>query len=106
VLTIFIFFVFKNLLNCYFFASRPIDSKVDDSKRTLARYSLDFIFSCQYFGLLILGGRNIDFRGFIGLCLHVFVKAQGFVLINFEILALRICILGDVFRININEFWF
>jgi hypothetical protein len=27
-------------------------------------------------------------------------------LINFEILALRICILGDVFRININEFWF
>ena len=105
-LTILIFFILEDLLYCYFLTSRPIYSEVHHPKRSLASHPFHLVLGGDYFGFGVGGDGGIDLRCLVGFGLHVFIDACGFILVYFEVLALRVGILRNVFGVDINEFWF
>lgn len=104
VLTILIFFILEHLLYCYLFASGSIDAEVDYSEGSLSCDSLHLVFGRDDFGFWVGCDGGIDLRCLIWLGLHVFIDAGGFVWIDFEVLPLRVGILGNVLGVDIDEF--
>lgn len=105
-LTIFVFFILKNFLNCNFLSSGPIDSEVDHTESTLPGHSFYFVLRGRQFRFLVLSARNIDFRSLIRLGLHMLIDSQRLILVDFEVLPLRIHVLWHVFGVDIDELWF
>lgn len=105
-LTILIFFILEYLLYCYFLTSGTIHPEIHHPKRSLACNSFYFILGGDDFGLGIGGDGGIDLGSFVGFSLHVFIDAGGFILVYFEVLPLRVGVLRNVFRVDIDEFRF
>lgn len=105
-LTIFIFFILEHLLYCYFLAGGTIHPEIHHPKGSLTSHPLNFILRGDDLRFGVGGDRGIDLGCLIGFGLHVFIDAGGFIGIYFEVLPLRVGILGDVFGVHIDEFRF
>lgn len=89
-LSVFILFILEYFLYCDLFASPSMDPKVNHSERAFSSHSFNLVLRkhAVAFGLLL--DRNAPFMNLIRLCLHMLVQRQRSVLINLEIIPLRL----------------
>lgn len=105
-LTIFVLLVLEYLLYCYLLTGGPVGAEVYHTESALPRHSLYLELAGGDFGLGLLGVGEVGLGALVGFGAHVFLEAQGLVLVDLEVLAGEAGILGHVFRVDIDEFGF
>lgn len=96
-LPVLILFILQDFLDGNFLAGLPVGAEVDHSKGALACNSLNLVLVVgrDGFGLLVDGDAGLI--DLVRLGLHDLVVVGGFVGVDFEIAAIGIGLLGDVF---------
>ncbi len=103
VLPVLVLLILEHLFYCDLLTRTPVHPEVHHPERALPRHSLHLVLRSRDFGLGVDGVGDIDFGAFIGLCLEVLVEGHGLILVDFEVFALGVGVLGNIFGVDIDE---